>query len=82
MILLIELMKLKILQKILKKINLNMWFCLGMGGSSLCPEVARETFGSKAGFPQLLMLDNTDPAAVKKVESKIDVTKISVYCCK
>ncbi len=48
---------------------------LGMGGSSLCPEVARETFGSKPGFPQLIMLDNTDPAAVKNVESNIDVTK-------
>ena len=48
---------------------------LGMGGSSLCPEVIRETFGSKAGYPQLLMLDNTDPAAVKIIESKIDVSK-------
>ncbi len=48
---------------------------LGMGGSSLCPEVVRETFGSKQGFPQLIMLDNTDPAAVKNVESQIDVNK-------
>ncbi|MEJ2617246.1 MAG: hypothetical protein P8Z35_20010, partial [Ignavibacteriaceae bacterium] len=48
---------------------------LGMGGSSLCPEVVRETFGSKAGYPELLMLDNTDPAAVKNIESKIDVSK-------
>lgn len=48
---------------------------LGMGGSSLCPEVARETFGSKSGFPQLIMLDNTDPAAVKNIESKIDASK-------
>ena len=48
---------------------------LGMGGSSLCPEVARETFGSKAGFPQLIMLDNTDPAAVKDVETKINGNK-------
>jgi transaldolase/glucose-6-phosphate isomerase len=48
---------------------------LGMGGSSLCPEVARETFGSKAGYPQLIMLDNTDPAAVKLVELEIDIKK-------
>jgi transaldolase / glucose-6-phosphate isomerase len=48
---------------------------LGMGGSSLCPEVARETFGSKAGFPQLIMLDNTDPAAVKDVETKVNGNK-------
>ena len=48
---------------------------LGMGGSSLCPEVARETFGSKSGYPQLIMLDNTDPAAVQNVETNIDITK-------
>lgn len=48
---------------------------LGMGGSSLCPEVARETFGSGPGYPKLIMLDNTDPAAVKDVESKIDLKK-------
>ena len=48
---------------------------LGMGGSSLCPEVVRETFGSKQGFPELIMLDNTDPAAVKNVESQVDLNK-------
>ena len=48
---------------------------LGMGGSSLCPEVVRETFGSKQGYPKLIMLDNTDPAAVKNVESQIDLNK-------
>ena len=48
---------------------------LGMGGSSLCPEVVRETFGSKKGYPQLIMLDNTDPAAIKHVESQIDLSK-------
>jgi len=46
---------------------------LGMGGSSLCPEVARETFGAQPGWPNLLVLDNTDPAAVIDVESKIDL---------
>jgi len=48
---------------------------LGMGGSSLCPEVARETFGPKKGYPELIMLDNTDPSAVKYVESQIDLNK-------
>ena len=41
---------------------------LGMGGSSLAPEVLRETFGSSAGQPQLLVLDSTDPATVLAVE--------------
>ena len=48
---------------------------LGMGGSSLCPEVVRETFGSRQGYPQLIMLDNTDPAAVKNVETQIELNK-------
>jgi transaldolase/glucose-6-phosphate isomerase len=46
---------------------------LGMGGSSLCPEVARETFGAVPGWPRLLVLDNTDPAAVLDVESQIAI---------
>ena len=48
---------------------------LGMGGSSLCPEVSKETFGSKPGYPELFVLDNTDPAAIKDIESKIDLSK-------
>lgn len=48
---------------------------LGMGGSSLCPEVSQQTFGSVPGFPNLLVLDSTDPAAVKSVESQIASSK-------
>lgn len=47
---------------------------LGMGGSSLCPEVFRRTFGKIAGRPQLLVLDSTDPATVKSMEQMVDVT--------
>src|SRR6267143_1390066 len=36
---------------------------LGMGGSSLCPEVLRLTFGKVEGFPELHVLDSTDPTA-------------------
>jgi glucose-6-phosphate isomerase/ribose 5-phosphate isomerase RpiB len=45
---------------------------LGMGGSSLCPEVLASTFGPTAGGLRLLVLDNTDPAAVAEVERAID----------
>jgi transaldolase / glucose-6-phosphate isomerase len=45
---------------------------LGMGGSSLCPEVMRLTFGAIAGFPELHVLDSTDPAQIKAIESRID----------
>lgn len=46
---------------------------LGMGGSSLCPEVLKLTFGRVAGFPELHVLDSTDPAQVLTFESKIDL---------
>ena len=37
---------------------------MGMGGSSLAPDVLRRTFGSAEGYPELRILDSTDPAAV------------------
>src|SRR5436305_11044515 len=48
---------------------------LGMGGSSLCPEVLAQTFGRIPGFPNLHVLDSTDPAQVKTFENKIDLAK-------
>ncbi len=47
----------------------------GMGGSSLCPEVMAKTFGTNAGFPELHVLDSTDPAQVKAVEGEVDLAK-------
>ena len=46
---------------------------LGMGGSSLCPEVLKLTFGKVEGFPEIHVLDSTDPAQVKTLENKIDL---------
>jgi glucose-6-phosphate isomerase len=46
---------------------------LGMGGSSLCPEVMRESFGKLDEFPELHVLDSTDPARIKTIESRIDL---------
>src|SRR5437867_7800495 len=43
----------------------------GMGGSSLCPEVLKETFGRIAGFPEVLVLDSTDPAQIRAFERKV-----------
>jgi transaldolase/glucose-6-phosphate isomerase len=48
---------------------------LGMGGSSLCPEVMRMTFGKVPGFPELHVLDSTDPAQIKAFESKLDLAR-------
>jgi transaldolase / glucose-6-phosphate isomerase len=44
---------------------------LGMGGSSLCPEVLRQSFGIQAGYPALLVLDSTVPAAVAQIEAQV-----------
>src|SRR6185312_14672190 len=46
---------------------------LGMGGSSLCPEVWKKTFGRIPGSPELLVLDSTDPAQIRAVEQRIDL---------
>jgi transaldolase/glucose-6-phosphate isomerase len=46
---------------------------LGMGGSSLGPEVLAETYPRKTGFPKLHVLDSTDPAQVRAMEDRIDL---------
>ncbi len=47
----------------------------GMGGSSLCPEVLRMTFGTIAGFPELHVLDSTDPAQIRLLEERLALAK-------
>jgi glucose-6-phosphate isomerase len=48
---------------------------MGMGGSSLCPEVLAETFGKQPGFPELLVLDSTNPAQVRHFEKRLNREK-------
>ena len=57
----------------LKKAKFKHALLLGMGGSSLCPEVLRMTFGKIKGFPELHVLDSTDPAQIKAIEKKVDL---------
>ena len=66
------------LQKIAKEVQQRGFqhvLLLGMGGSSLCPEVLRMTFGRFTHFPTLHVLDSTDPAQVKAFEHQIDIAK-------
>jgi transaldolase/glucose-6-phosphate isomerase len=58
-----------------KKAKFKHVLLLGMGGSSLCPEVLRMTFGKVAGFPELHVLDSTDPEQIKAIEQKLDLKK-------
>jgi transaldolase / glucose-6-phosphate isomerase len=48
---------------------------LGMGGSSLGPEVLALTFGKQSGWPTLRILDSTDPAQIRATEAAIDMTR-------
>ncbi len=66
------------LQKFAKEVHTRGFehiLLLGMGGSSLCPEVLRMTFGRIPQFPNLHVLDSTDPAQVKAFEHQIDIAK-------
>jgi len=48
---------------------------LGMGGSSLGPEVIRRSYGEVPGAMRLHVLDSTDPGAVRDVERQVDLDK-------
>ncbi len=48
---------------------------LGMGGSSLGPEVLAQTFPPRTGFPKLHVLDSTDPSQVRAMEHAVDIGK-------
>ena len=66
------------LQKVAKEVQQRGFqhvLLLGMGGSSLCPEVLRMTFGRIPHFPTLHVLDSTDPAQVKSFEHQVDIEK-------
>ena len=46
---------------------------LGMGGSSLAPEVINRVFGQKEGYPRFFMLDSTEPGTVEAIERRLDL---------
>ena len=52
---------------------------LGMGGSSLAPEVLREVLGVREGYLDLHVLDSTDPAAVLAVEAAVELRDDAVH---
>jgi len=63
------------LQQEIRKDGLTHAVLLGMGGSSLCPEVWKETFGRIAGSPELFVLDSTDPAQIRALEARLDLAR-------
>jgi len=47
---------------------------MGMGGSSLWPEVSTQVFGARSGWPELVVVDSTDPEAVRWVQNTVDLS--------
>jgi transaldolase/glucose-6-phosphate isomerase len=66
--------KLKEIAADIKETGFKYALLLGMGGSSLCPEVLRMTFGKASGYPDLHVLDSTDPAQIKALEESVDLS--------
>jgi transaldolase / glucose-6-phosphate isomerase len=67
--------KLRSVAEEIKKEGFRDVLVLGMGGSSLCPEVLALTFGPISGYPKSYVLDSTDPAQVKAFEQKVDLAR-------
>jgi transaldolase/glucose-6-phosphate isomerase len=65
--------RLTTIREIAKSAGFSQVLLLGMGGSSLGPEVIKTTFGRIDGFPEFWVLDSTDPAQVRSLENKIDL---------
>ncbi|MGB7332280.1 MAG: bifunctional transaldolase/phosoglucose isomerase, partial [Terriglobales bacterium] len=70
-----DIAKLKALAEEVKNAGFSDILLLGMGGSSLCPEVLSLTYPQTPGFPRLHILDSTDPAQIRSIESKINIAK-------
>ena len=51
---------------------------VGMGGSSLCPEVLRMTFGRLHGAPDFHVIDSTDPGQIASVAAQVDLANTIV----
>jgi transaldolase/glucose-6-phosphate isomerase len=63
------------ISEIAKKSGFTHVLLLGMGGSSLCSDVMKRTFGKMVGYPEFHVLDSTDPAQIKTFEKNVDLAK-------
>jgi transaldolase/glucose-6-phosphate isomerase len=63
------------ISQVVKHEEISHALLMGMGGSSLCPEVLGVTFGASEGLPELHVLDSTDPAQVKAFEQKVELER-------
>ena len=69
-----QIVRLQAVAKDIKDAGFKHILLLGMGGSSLCPEVLRMTYGVLAGYPELHVLDSTVPSQVRSFEQNVDLS--------
>lgn len=69
----IDIQRLKALQASIRNGEFTHVVLLGMGGSSLAPEVLYQTFGKQDGFPEFHMLDSTHPGRIRAIEKAVDL---------
>ena len=69
----IDRQRLRDLQQSIRASDITHVVLCGMGGSSLAPDVLFRTFGQQAGYPELIVLDSTDPERIRRVEASIDL---------
>ncbi len=74
-----EVSKFKALAAEIREDGFTHMLLLGMGGSSLAPEVFSVTFGRQGRSPELLVLDSTDPVQIKSMRDKIDPAR-TLFC--
>ncbi len=58
-----------------RRLQFSQVVLLGMGGSAVAGEALNQIFGSKMGFPDLLVLDSTDPAAVRHTLESVNLSR-------
>ncbi|MGA2956627.1 MAG: hypothetical protein ABSF48_13005, partial [Thermodesulfobacteriota bacterium] len=61
--------------------SINDVVLLGMGGSSLAAEVFNKIFGREAGYPQLHIMDTTDPVSISRLTQHLDLEKTLFLVC-
>ena len=73
-----DLAQFRALAEDIQKAGFEYALLLGMGGSSLCPEVLAETFGRQEGFPKFSIVDSTDPEQLLAAEQSVDLKKTAI----
>jgi transaldolase/glucose-6-phosphate isomerase len=67
-----ELDRVEALAEEVRRDGISKVYLLGMGGSSLCAEVMRAVYGVRDGYPQLIVMDTTDEAAITAALGSLD----------